>query len=106
MRYQLTSDWVAVRELPAATDSSILLQVDNPNKRPGTVIQGIVEQVGPGRKRKDGTLSPMDVKPGDKVWFEIEMGRARLPWDFDVRIMRQGDIAAIEPQKGGVNEVT
>jgi co-chaperonin GroES (HSP10) len=94
--YALTSDWVAVRELPAPPDSAVILQVDNPNKRPGTVIQGIVEQTGPGKRTKQGEILPMDVTTGDRVWYEIEAGRARLPWDYDVRIMRQGDIAAVE----------
>ena len=45
--YRLLRDLVAVRELPAAPDSAVIIQLDNPNKRPNTTLTGIVEQIGP-----------------------------------------------------------
>jgi hypothetical protein len=85
--YSLLRDLVSVRELPAPKDSEVILQIDNPNKRRETVINGIVEKIGPKVK---------GVSIGDKVWYEIEMGKARLPWDVDVRIMAEDQIAFIE----------
>lgn len=86
-KYSLLRDLVTVRELPAPKDSEIIISIDNPNNRRETVINGIVEQIGPKVK---------GVKPGDKVWYEIEMGKARLPWDLDVRIMAEDQIAFVE----------
>lgn len=102
--YRLRKDWIAVRELPAPPDSAVILQLDDPNKRRETVITGRVEQVGPGRHNKAGELIPMDVRVGDLVYYEIEMGKARLPWDLDVRVMRVGDIAAVEQQPAGTRQ--
>ena len=85
--YRLLRDLVAVRELPAAPDSAVIIQLDNPNKRPNTTLTGIVEQIGP---------KVLDLRVGDLVWYEIEMGRARLPWDLDVRIMTEDQVAMRE----------
>ena len=32
-------------------------------------LEGEIVAVGPGARRKDGTLAPMNVKPGDRVLF-------------------------------------
>lgn len=91
---RLRSDWIAVRELKQHHDTAVI-QLEELNKKPDTVITGIVEQVGPGRRSKRGVLLPIDVRVGQTVYFPIEAGRARLPWDFDVRIMRATEIAGV-----------
>ena len=35
------------------------------------VAQGEVIAVGPGTRLKDGTFSPLPVKPGDKILYEV-----------------------------------
>ena len=84
---RLIRDVVHVRELPAPRLSQILWTPEDPNKMPETVIPGEVVRIGP-----DVT----QVAVGDKVWYEVEMGFARLPApDEDIRVMREDDIFGV-----------
>jgi NADPH:quinone reductase-like Zn-dependent oxidoreductase len=86
---RLIRDVVHVRELPAPSASQLLWTPPDAadNKTPGSVIPGIVTAVGP-----DVT----QVAVGDRVWYEVEMGFARLPGDTDTRVMREDDIFGVE----------
>jgi NADPH:quinone reductase-like Zn-dependent oxidoreductase len=82
---RLIRDVVHVKEIQVEA-SSVIWTPDPPNKTPGSIIPGIVVAVGP-----DVT----QVAPGDKVWYEVEMGFARLS-DESIRVMREDDIFGVE----------
>lgn len=85
---RLIRDVVHVREIQAPPLSTVLWVPVDRNKTPGTVIPGEVVRVGP-----DVT----QVAVGDRVWYEVEMGFARLPGaDTDIRVMREDDIFGVE----------
>jgi co-chaperonin GroES (HSP10) len=58
-------------------------------------MQGVVEVVGPGRRSKRDVLLPLEVEVGMTVMFPAEAGRARLPWDYPVRIMRESELSGV-----------
>lgn len=92
---RLASDWIAVRELPEPTPADqLIIQVDTGPQR-GTLMRGIVEHVGPGQRTKRGTVLPCEVMVGQIVWFPVEAGRARLPWDYPVRVMRESELSGV-----------
>ena len=84
---RLIRDVVHVREIQAPPLSQTLWTPPDAsgNKTPGSVIPGEVVAVGP-----DVT----QVAVGDRVWYEVEMGFARLP--DDTRVMREDDIFGVE----------
>ena len=101
-KFTLRNDWIAVRELKQHHEGELgagLDLVEDLNKKPFTVITGVIEQIGPGRWNKKRTARiPIDVKIGQTVWFGIEMGKARLPWDLDVRLMKEEDFCGVEEE--------
>lgn len=91
---RLTSDWIAVRETPPKTLSNVLVGVVS-TPEPGTVMQGVIESVGPGKLSRKRVLIPCEVEVGMTVMFPAEAGRARLPWDYSVRIMRESELSGV-----------
>jgi len=91
---RLTADWIAVRELPPPAASTLLV-VAPTGTQPGTVIQGVIESVGPGRRTRAGVVLPVELEVGQTVYFPAEAGRARLPWDYPVRVMREGEVSGV-----------
>jgi hypothetical protein len=87
--WQPVRDLCFIRELPVRQTGLIVAPIDlNRSKDNTTWLQGRVEAVGP---------KVTTVAVGDLVWYEIEMGEFRVPGDDMVRIMYEGQIAAIEP---------
>ena len=54
--------------------------------------QGDVVAVGPGRRRKDGALQPLDVKAGDRVLFGKWSGSEVRVADVEYLIMPESDL--------------
>ncbi len=73
-------DRVLVRPLSAeeagAVTSFGLIIPDSAKEKPE---QGTVVAVGPGRRNEKGERAPLDVKPGDRVYF-------KKPWDEPIKI--------------------
>jgi chaperonin GroES len=66
-----------------------------PDSARGKPTRGIVISVGEGKLNKDGSRTPLQVKPGDRVLFtsygpdEIKLGESEL------LLMREEDILAV-----------
>jgi chaperonin GroES len=57
--------------------------------------QGEVLSVGPGKKDDKGTVSPMDVKVGDRVLFGKYAGTTVKIDGEELLVMREEDIMAV-----------
>lgn len=67
MAVQPLDNRIIVKPFPAevlTASGLVLVQLEEEKPMAGTVIS-----IGPGRKQEDGTRSPMQVKPGDKIMF-------------------------------------
>ncbi|KKU14420.1 hypothetical protein A3I34_00175 [Candidatus Jorgensenbacteria bacterium RIFCSPLOWO2_02_FULL_45_12] len=69
-----------IEEEKKTTKSGIVLP-DNVEKKEHT--KGVVISTGPGKMTEKGTLTPITVKPGDKVLFS-------KPWSDDKKL-EEGD---------------
>ena len=94
MRIKPLSDHILIEPIKEEekTKTGILLPETAEKERPE---QGKVIAVGPGKKKKDGSSLPLDVKPGQKVLFtkygpnEIKIN------DKEYLIAKEEDILAI-----------
>ncbi|WP_397474788.1 co-chaperone GroES [Pusillimonas sp.] len=57
--------------------------------------QGEIIAVGPGKKAEDGKLTPVDVKPGDKVLFGKYAGQAVKVDGEELLVIREDEILAV-----------
>lgn len=83
---------VAQREESEMTTAGGLVLPDSAKGKP---TRGVVISVGEGRLNKDGSRTPLQVKPGDRILFtsygpdEIKIG------DSELLLMREDDILAV-----------
>lgn len=87
------ADRIIVKPIEAeeVTRGGILLP-DTAKERP---LQGEVIAVGPGKTLENGTVSPMDVKPGDKVIYAKYGGTEVKVAGVEYVILREDDVLAI-----------
>ncbi|MFC3053119.1 co-chaperone GroES [Kordiimonas pumila] len=78
-------------ESEAKTAGGIILP-DNAQEKPS---EGNVIAVGTGNKAEDGTVTPLDVKAGDKVLFGKWSGTEVKVDGVDLLIMKESDIMGI-----------
>jgi chaperonin GroES len=67
MAVQPLDNRILVKPLPTEALTSwglVLVQLEAEKPMAGTVVA-----IGPGRKQADGTRTPMQVRPGDRVMF-------------------------------------
>ena len=60
------NDRIMVRRIPE-TDSKSVIIIPDVAQQPS--YRGEILSVGPGKRRPDGSRQPLDVKPGEIVWF-------------------------------------
>ena len=65
---------------------------DNAKEKPQI---GKVVAVGDGRTAKDGKKTPLQVKPGDKVYFTSWAGEDYKPAGENLVVIREEDILAV-----------
>lgn len=83
---------VARREVSEATTAGGILLPESSKEKP---TRGVIISVGNGRLLKDGSRSPLQVKPGDRVLF-TSYGPDEIKMDGEeVLLMREEDILAI-----------
>ncbi len=86
-------------------DRVVLRRIDEDTRTSGGIIipdtaqekpqEGEVVAVGPGVRADDGTVHPLDVKPGDRVLFGKWSGNeVKLDGD-ELLFMKESDIMAI-----------
>lgn len=63
--------------------------------------EGLVVAVGPGLRKEDGTLLPMDLKEGDKILFGKYSGSEIKIDGETLLIMRETDIFGIVADESG-----
>ena len=89
-------------------DRVVVRRVEQEEKTPGGIIipdtakekpqEGEVIAVGPGARGEDGTLHPLDVKPGDRVLFGKWSGTEVKVDGEELLIMKESDVmGVIEP---------
>ncbi len=86
-------------------DRVLLRRVEEDTKTPGGIIipdtaqekpqQGQVIAVGPGIKKEDGTITPLDVAEGDLVLFGKWSGTEVKVDGEDLLIMKESDILGV-----------
>src|SRR5260221_1056706 len=86
-------DRVLIRriEAEAKTAAGIIIP-DTAQEKP---MEGEVVAVGPGARGEDGTLHPLDVKPGDRVLFGKWSGTEIKLDGEDLIIMKESDIMGV-----------
>ncbi len=83
-------------------DRVLVKRIDEDEKSPGGIIipdtakekpsEGKVVAAGSGSKAEDGTVTPLDVKKGDKILFGKWSGTEVTVGGDDLIIMKESDI--------------
>ena len=93
MKFRPLHDRVLVKRLDAEdkTKGGIIIP-DNAKERP---TEGRVIAVGSGKRADDGTIRPLDVKPGDRVIYGKWSGTEIKIDGEELLIMNESDIMGI-----------
>lgn len=93
MAFRPLHDRVLVRRIEAEekTAGGIIIP-DSAQEKPS---EGEIVSVGSGAKAEDGTLTPLDVKAGDRVLFGKWSGTEVKLDGEDLLIMKESDILGI-----------
>ena len=93
MKFRPLHDRVVVRRVDSdeKTKGGIIIP-DTAKEKP---MEGEVVAVGPGARGEDGTLHPLDVKPGDRVLFGKWSGTEIKLDGEDLIIMKESDIMGV-----------
>jgi chaperonin GroES len=93
MKFRPLQDRVLIRriEAEAKTAGGIIIP-DTAQEKP---MEGEVVAVGPGARGEDGTLHPLDVKPGDRVLFGKWSGTEIKLDGEDLIIVKESDIMGV-----------
>ena len=93
MKFRPLHDRVVVRRIgeEAKTAGGIIIP-DTAQEKPQ---EGEIVAVGPGTRADDGTVHPLDVKPGDRVLFGKWSGNEVSMDGEDLLFMKESDIMAI-----------
>jgi chaperonin GroES len=93
MKFKPLHDRVAVRriEQEEKTAGGILIP-DTAKEKP---MQGEVVAVGPGERKEDGRLHPLDVKPGNRVLFGKWSGTEVRIDHEELLILKESDIMGV-----------
>src|SRR6202047_5524148 len=96
MAFRPLHDRVLVRriEQSAKTAGGIIIP-DTAKEKP---MEGEVVAIGPGARGEDGTLHPLDVKPGDRVLFGKWSGTEIKLDGEDLIIMKESAIMGVLDQ--------
>lgn len=93
------SDQVLVQRLPKVTKIGTILLPGEAQSKPK---MGTVLNVGPGRQLEDGSLSKMELRSGDVVYFSPYAGLnlEEVAREDSCMVMRQDDILCRKPRDG------
>ncbi len=98
MKFRPLHDRVVVRRIgeEAKTSGGIIIP-DTAQEKPQ---EGEIVAVGPGVLSDDGTVHPLDVKPGDRVLFGKWSGNEVTLDGDELLFMKESDIMAVVETKG------
>ena len=93
MAFRPLHDRVLVRRLeaPSKTAGGIIIP-DTAQEKPQ---EGEIISIGTGSRAEDGTITPLDVKPGDKILFGKWSGTEIKLDGEDLLIMKESDVLGI-----------
>ncbi len=93
MKFRPLHDRVVVKRLEGEekTKGGIIIP-DNAKEKPQ---EGTIMAVGPGGRDEAGKLTPIDVKPGDKILFGKWSGTEVKVDGEDLLIMKESDIMGV-----------
>ena len=93
MKFRPLHDRVLVRRLESEdkTAGGTIIP-DTAKEKP---MEGEIVAVGPGAKNEQGVLSPLDVKPGDRVLFGKWSGTEVKVDGQELLIMKESDIMGV-----------
>jgi chaperonin GroES len=93
MKFRPLQDRVLVRrvEQEAKSAGGIIIP-DTAKEKP---MEGEVVAVGPGARAEDGTVHPLDVKPGDRVLFGKWSGTEIKLDGEELMIMKESDLMGV-----------
>ena len=93
MKFRPLHDRVVLTRIDAeAKTAGGIIIPDTAQKKP---MEGEVVAVGSGARGEDGTLHPLDVKPGDRVLFGKWSGTEIKLDGEDLIIMKESDIMGV-----------
>ena len=93
MNFRPLHDRVLVRRIEAAAKSSGGIIIPETAKEKPQ--EGEVVSVGTGARAEDGTITPLDVKAGDKILFGKWSGTEVKLNGEDLIIMKESDVLGI-----------
>jgi len=100
MKFRPLHDRVVVRRVEEDTKTAGgIIIPDTAKEKP---IQGEVVAVGPGGRDETGKVTPLDVKPGDRVLFGKWSGTEVKIDGEDLVIMKESDIFGVLEGKANV----
>ena len=93
MTFRPLHDRILIRriEAQARTEGGIIIP-DTAQEKPQ---QGEVIAIGAGTRAEDGTVTPLDVKPGDRILFGKWSGSEVKIAGEDLIIMKQSDVLGV-----------
>ena len=93
MTFRPLHDRILIRriEAQARTEGGIIIP-DTAQEKPQ---QGEVIAIGTGTRAEDGTVTPLDVKPGDRILFGKWSGSEVRIAGEDLIIMKQSDVLGV-----------
>jgi chaperonin GroES len=93
MAFRPLHDRVLVRRLeaPSKTAGGIIIP-DTAQEKPQ---EGEIISIGTGSRAEDGTITPLDVKPGDRILFGKWSGTEIKLDGEDLLIMKESDVLGI-----------
>jgi len=92
MKLKPLYDKIVVKREGSDEKVGSLIIPDNAKEKPQ---RGTVVAVGQGKRCDDGTLVPLDVKPGDKILFGKFSGSDVKVGEEELAIMTEGEVLAI-----------
>ena len=83
---------LVTRVAEAETTKGGIIIPDSAKERP---LEGKVISVGAGKRLEDGTMAPLDVKPGDRILFGKYAGTEIKIDDTEHVILREDEVLGI-----------
>ena len=85
-------DVVIIKRQEVEKIGGIYIPIESENFREDI---GTVKYIGPGKPKDDGTLFPMNIKPGDRVLFSTHGHQVTMVDGEEVIVLRQNSIIGV-----------
>ena len=89
---KLTDDRIAVEPIAPESTTSTGIVLTKADDRP---TEGIIKEVGPGKRNKDGVVIPVALRVGDRVLFAAGTGLKINVSGTELTIFKEEEIIAV-----------